>query len=448
MSAPPPTLTHHLAERFEAIYGVRIGSRDRDRFETEVENAMRARGWTAVAVLEHLDSKAPQILGSLLDGFLVGETYFFRDARQLDMIVDELVPRISKERDPGHLLRIWSVGCSTGEEVYSLAALLAERDLLGSALVRGSDVSQSSLDRANAGVYREWSVRNKASRRILPYLEREGDCWRVKSWLRGRVSFSKVNLLGDDFERWKSTFARQDVVLCRNVFIYFDPQNVARAVRRIYSVMAPGGYLVVSVSDPLLHGMAPFEILSLPSGLVYRKPVGTPHASQSRRRSPWKKTVARKDEGVPRRKYRAPVETVSASVGSPERIEQIRALKDVDPVEACARCEALLEVSPLDLELHHLHTTLLMGAGRYEEALLASRRMVYLDHNEPIGHLMMGLTARCSQNRDVALRSFRNVVNLLVARPGEDTVPYTDGETVDKVLRAARQHVLTLEGEA
>ena len=194
------------------------------------------------------DAEGPAELQLLAESLVIHETYLFREIEPLRILVRSVIPELLRGRPR---IRIWSAACATGEEPYSLAVLLAQADLLDRVEIVASDLSDRALLRARAGEYRGRSLRSLgdlASHR--PWLEESPAGVRVMPALRDKIDWRRVNLLDDAAIRAMGTF---DVVLCRNVLIYFADATVTRVARTLASVLQPGGYLLVGASESLLR---------------------------------------------------------------------------------------------------------------------------------------------------------------------------------------------------
>ena len=159
----------------------------------------------------------------LITQFTTGESYFFRDQGQFDLIRQKLLPELIERRAKERTLRIWSAGCAGGEEPYSLAMLVLElaSGLAGwNVLILGTDINGEALHKARQGEYREWSFRALDAQRKQHYFVRHGDRWRIGPQLRDMVSFRSLDLVRDHFPDPEAGFERFDLILCRNVFIY------------------------------------------------------------------------------------------------------------------------------------------------------------------------------------------------------------------------------------
>ncbi len=203
------------------------------------------------------------------------ETYFFREPRQLAAFAEELLPRVAERNRARRRLRIWSAGCSTGEEPYTVAMLVASSGLFEGwdVSVFGSDVARRVLSVARAAAYGESAFRSDESLRLRGWFRRDGSKWVVADDIRRLVTFGHVNLLDPGT---LALVARADLVFCRNVLIYFDLDSRRRALRGLHDKLMPGGYLLLGHAESLLDVTADFEMVPLRNDLVYRKPTGDP----------------------------------------------------------------------------------------------------------------------------------------------------------------------------
>ncbi len=200
------------------------------------------------------------------------ETYFFRQEYQLRSFAGELLPRLAMQNSDSKRLCIWSAGCSTGEEVYTLGMLVRESALFPSWEVRiiGSDICKSSIATARRGVYQAASFRVTSDVLRARYFREEADGMHVIDDVKQLCHFGQLNLL--DGGR-SSMVGRVDVVFCRNVLIYFDLRSRRRVIDTLLERLLPGGYLLLGHSESLLHLSTAFELVHLREDLVYRKPL-------------------------------------------------------------------------------------------------------------------------------------------------------------------------------
>jgi chemotaxis protein methyltransferase CheR len=221
--------------------------------------------------LLRFDERGRAELEEALDLVTINETYFFREAYQLRAYKDEILPAL-KAPHTRERLSVWSAGCSTGEEVYSIAMLTRESGLFPGRTVRvfGSDISRRCLAHARRGVYGPSSFRAMPTDLRRRYFVDRADGAHIVDDLRGICQFGHLNLL--DTPR-SSVVGRVDVIFCRNVLIYFDDVARRRVIEMFYERLLPGGYLLLGHSESLLNVSTAFELVHLREDLVYRKPL-------------------------------------------------------------------------------------------------------------------------------------------------------------------------------
>lgn len=212
------------------------------------------------------DPEAPAEWTRVMDALAVPETYFWREIDQLHALVNTIIPALGRQLP--RPVRVWCVPCASGDEPLTLAMLLDERPGMPPVQIEASDASQAALDVAAAGLYRERAFRSLP----LPYRERyftaEGARWRVDPALTRRITWSRVNL-ADTAEVLRH--ADVDIVLCRNVFIYFSEAAIRRVVDAFAAAMSTPGYLCVGASESLLRVTSRFELEQVDDAFIYVK---------------------------------------------------------------------------------------------------------------------------------------------------------------------------------
>ena len=219
------------------------------------------------------DRKREEELAILIDNLTTNETYFFRECSQLRAFTEEILPELRQTLADRKVLRIWSAGCSTGEEPYTIAILLLEsgdwwRDWQVEIL--GSDINQRVLHAARKGVYKKSAHRATSPDMLAKYfLEEKGD-YRVIDTVKELVSFSSVNLL-DPFKT--SLINNMDIIFCRNVIIYFDKEAKKKVIESFHHKLREGGYLFLGHSESLINISNAFELRTLKNDMIYQKPI-------------------------------------------------------------------------------------------------------------------------------------------------------------------------------
>jgi chemotaxis protein methyltransferase CheR len=216
------------------------------------------------------DPRAEAEFDQIYDLVTTNETYFFREPAQLAAFAEEIVPEILS-RKTVKKIRIWSAGCSSGEEPYSIAMLLSEAGHYNHATfeIFASDINQQVLAKARRGFYRESAFRATEIPLRDKYFSPNGDgSWRLHDDIRNRVSFGRLNLYD---EARVSLLGHLDIIFCRNVIIYFDDVSKKVVVTNFYNRLSESGYLLLGHSESLISLSTQFKLRHLKNDMVYQK---------------------------------------------------------------------------------------------------------------------------------------------------------------------------------
>ncbi|HOX42061.1 MAG TPA: CheR family methyltransferase [Myxococcota bacterium] len=406
-------------------------------------------------------------LAELVALLVVQKTSFFRDRQQYELLRDRVLPELSA---CGRRVHLWSAGCATGEEAYSLAISLR---LAGfsevEAGVLATDIARQSLDRAAGACYdaERLEVLTPDERRY--FHERPDGAWEAAQALRQMIQFRVHNLLSLPFPTPES--GGWDVIFCRNVLIYFDRDTVREIIGRMHSVLVPGGFLFLGSCESLFQMSEGFELVSSTDAFVYRRglaaaqrpapvplplPVAPPVAPPARPR-PAPDRAGRPDVGRP---VAAPPVAPAALPPLPappppapqvdERLTRALAAADHGGVEeARGWLEAYLDERPMDPRAHFLRGVLQYRLGNDLEALTSLRRLVYLEAGFAMGHFYLGLVQERLGERELARRAFRNARD--AAAKGQTTLqdPVLDAFLLpsDALAEACRGRLAELGGD-
>lgn len=219
------------------------------------------------------DRKREEELAVLIDNLTTNETYFFRESPQLRAFSEEILPELRRSLADRKTLRIWSAGCSTGEEAYTIAILLLQSGDWWRGWqveILGSDINQRVLHTARKGVYKKGAHRVTSPEMLAKYfVEEEKGNFRIVDRVRELVSFSSLNLL-DPYKT--GLISNMDVIFCRNVIIYFDKEAKKKVIASFYDKLREGGYLLLGHSESLINISNAFELRTLKNDMVYQKP--------------------------------------------------------------------------------------------------------------------------------------------------------------------------------
>ena len=253
--------------------GMSYGEPKRYFIERRVADGMQRAGVRSVPAYLTLLGHDRGEAEALINSFTVNETYFYREEHQLRCLGRSMLPEIVAQRGPGDLVRIWSVPCSTGEEPYSIAIWLLENWPLVDAYnieIIGSDIDTRVLAAASLGDYGERALnRLSAEERERYFLAEAEGVRRVIPDLRESVRFTQVNLVD---AASMAAHGRFDIILCRNVLIYFDEASRLQAARNLFEALRPGGFVCLGHSESMSRICDRFSVKRFPDAVVFQRP--------------------------------------------------------------------------------------------------------------------------------------------------------------------------------
>jgi chemotaxis protein methyltransferase CheR len=266
----------HLRRLCEFLYrrtGMSYGESKRYFIQRRVtERMIRAETHSFPAYMALLQSDKAEA-EALINSFTVNETYFYREEHQLRCLSRSLLPEIVRSRGPGDLVRIWSVPCSTGEEPYSVAIWLLENWPLVDAYnieIVGSDIDTRALAAADLGEYGERALSRLAQPELGRYFgPARAGMRRVIPDLRESVRFTQVNLME---AAGMASQGRFDVILCRNVLIYFDEESRLQASYNLFEALNPGGFICLGHTESMARISDRFAVRRFEDAIVYQRP--------------------------------------------------------------------------------------------------------------------------------------------------------------------------------
>jgi chemotaxis protein methyltransferase CheR len=249
-------LTLHHIERFRAAISRQIGLRfdqGRHGFLNDIlRRRLTERGCSQDAYLWELEREPSKDEYALLAQELtVGETYFFRNNEQFRALADVVIPQRIRAARPRKVLRLLSAGCSSGEEAYSMAITVNEvvADPSWTVAIRGVDLNPVALEKASRARYSAWALRETPTNLRTTWFHMDGREMVLDDAVRSAVTFAAANLASEDSDLWP--VARYDVIFCRNVLMYFDPEQMSAVIERIARALMPGGFLFLGHAETL-----------------------------------------------------------------------------------------------------------------------------------------------------------------------------------------------------
>lgn len=427
---------------------------------------------TSLLQFEHMLRTSDALMKKFTESLLIHETYFFREKDSLAQLISLLEKKNDGNNTGASVARIWSAGCSTGEEPYSLALLLLESAFKANFRIVGTDISQQAINHAGNAHYSEWSLRSLNSAQREKYFERGLKTYRLKDeTAKQRVTFVKANLTEEN--QLSREWSNLDAIICRNVLIYFEQQAISKIAKIFFHQLKPGGILLTGASDPPLIGCADFEVEYTATGIVYRKPelqiykaarrsqAATPMKSRKSINKPvvvtlnstaqtnaasagHAKTTFEKAMQLYRTGQWQDVVKLLAPQPSISRSLLIRSLLNLGRTEeATILAEAACQNEPLDATNHLLLALVMMSEQRQKDAAAIIKKALFLDRNYIVAHFLLGISCFCTGDRNQALKSMKNAQNLLNALPAGAAIPLAEEESREQ-FQANVQRYLTI----
>lgn len=436
-------LKHHILGHTGLSY---YADRDQDLSERIVGRLCALELDDAAAYLELL-RRNPAELDRLVGQLTIGETYFFRQAEHFELLRTVGIPAILARNRSSRQLRIWSAGCATGAEPYSLSILLKtafERELRGwDVLLLATDINVEYLARARQARYGEWALRETPAEWRAGCFQREGDAWRLLPEFREGVQFRQHNLMSDAHPAGDGL--PFDLIVCRNVLIYFSQPTIRAVAKKFYGLLGAGGWLVVGHAEPNPENFSQFDIYASQRATAYVRGL-PPVAGNPMWLADFEIGVA---ENVPAAAIPPkPVEPVPAVPATPAAMQPVPLLEEVRQLadrgewaKARDAAELLVHGEPLHAAAHFTLGLILEHGGEWERARDALRRAIYLDRGFALAHYYLGLAHEQAGQREAANRSLATAWRLARDKADGEPLPHGDGITAGELARLAQTHL-------
>ena len=395
---------------------------------------------------------------SLLDEVTIPETHFFRNPPQIRALRQFVLPELLRQAAPSRRLRVWSAGCSTGEEAYTIAMLV--RELLPASSgwdvqVVATDISLRALGAAQRGHYQEraFVMTEPTDLQRFFRLDADSGSYEVRQEIRDLVDFRHHNLVTD-----APPFAvgEVDLVLCRNVTIYFDRETTKSLMQRMHGTLRDGGYLFLGHAETLWQVTDAFALVALGDAFVYRRsdPAVKPRAVLPDRRTEDEPRPTKAD----RRRGPGDRRTATRASAPPERVAPPVAVPATDPLDvvraavAAGKYAEAADVAgevgsadPLRQEAHYLQGLALTNLGRDADAMVVLRKAVYLAPEDGFAHFLLAGALERSGETLAAARSYRAAATTLGGRPADCAAAELGGRSVAELAELCAQQAQRIE---
>ena len=391
---------------------------------------------------------------ALISELTIGETYFFRDNSQLHALMRIAIPELLARNAVSRRLSIWSAGCATGAEPYSLAMLLDSNfgvELSGWQVhILATDINRDYIVQAREGRFGKWAFRTTPDDVRGTCFRREGTSWDILPKYKSAVRFEYHNLVTDSFPPVGAGTTPVDLILCRNVFIYFNRTKIREIVERFRAVLNDGGWLIVGHAEFELGGFRGFRTTGTENAILHQKtgsaapspPAPVPIAAVPALATECAVPLA--NTPLPALSLPA-VEPEAGAPAARPTIAEVTLLADAGEWDGAASVvERLLAREPLDARAHLYHGLILEHLGELESAARALRRAIYLQRDFIMAHYHLGLLQRARDPRRAA-RSFETALKLAVRLAADCIIDHADGATAAEVCEMTKFQIEVLK---
>ncbi|SKA81709.1 chemotaxis protein methyltransferase CheR [Prosthecobacter debontii] len=409
---------------------------------------------SAGVLLSRIQSNASD-LDALVEELTIGETFFFRHLEMFQALQSAVFPDILQRKAASKTLRIWSAGCSIGAEPYSIAILL--REMLGmqfkdwSIQILGTDINRRFLRVAQAGAYDPWALRGMPPQILHHCFTQEGNKWRLTDRCRSGVTFRSHNLASDPFPNSPEGLAAFDLIICRNVMIYFDQAFIQKLAHQFHDSLSPGGWLAVGHAEPHTNTFRMFRTVNTKGAILYQRPTGGSEILESIStpaypppRTAWAPLpVTLPALEVASDRFSTPespspflsesfLPKPDAAAESPPQSYPLEAAMQLADrgalLEALQACDTFLLNEPLSAAGHCCHGMILYQLSEWVAAERSIRRSLYLKRDLALAHYYLGLVQERQGHN--AKKHYQNALDLLLDAQADDLVPLGQGLTV------------------
>ena len=374
----------------------------------------------------------------LIRHFTIGETYFFREKASLEAFQTVILHTLMNERKGrDQKIRIWSAGCCTGEEPYTIAILMNKfiPDIENWDIsIVATDINRTFLRKAVAGKYSQWSFRDTPPEILQQYFKPLGNEFQLIDEIKKMVRFEYLNLATDDFPSLSTPYHDIDVLFCRNVLMYFAPEQATRIGQQFFDTLSEKGWLITSPVEVSNTYFSSFTQINVQDAIFYRKGKVEKEIAPDRVLPvPLKKILPAKP-GIVKAAVRPPAgKNVNAI--QPSLLEKAKIHANLGKLNEARECmEQLLETDHMNAFAYYFFATILMELNEAQLAEQNLKRAIYLESQHLMAHFQMGNLARIKLDFKTAARHFSNVIELLKTMPSEEIVSDSDGMTAGRMI--------------
>jgi chemotaxis protein methyltransferase CheR len=470
----------HVKQAIVSITGLQYYDDKEQALAERAEQQRHRLGCSRPDYLHRVLGSGGDEMAALIDEITIGETYFFRYPAQFDALRRVVLPERLSHRRRDRVLRIWSAGCSTGAEPYSIAITLRREFAVATAgwdiALLATDINRKALAQARSGSFTAWELRDSPESLKKACFVQDGRRWLLRSEYRDLVEFRYQNLV-TGIEAFARDHANDfDVILCRNVMIYFSPALMRRLIHLFSECLTDGGWLFVGHAEPYFEIANVLSPVRVENVTLYRKgDVGLAAAFPGDAGHEPGVAAADVEEWIRGEQDLVPAAMPSGTTPSPADDRLADAVPIPVPVpppaqppapvldgsalrnirrhadagrwdEAVAACEQALRQYPMDPALRYVHGLVCEQIGASDVAEDAFGRAIYLERNFALAHFHIGLCQVRRKDHRAAKRSFANAMRILDGHDPHEVLAMSEGLTASELRELTRVQIAALAG--
>jgi len=475
MYALPEKTLMQLSEFISSNLALHFPKERWDDLERNIISASKEFGYKDAEIfIQHIISSplTKEHVEILASNLTINETYFWREPQTFDALEQKIIPELIQQRQNGERrLRIWSAGCSTGEEPYSIA--IALKRLIPNIKnwnisILATDISPRILHKAKIGIYGQWSFRNTPEWLKQNYfVQKPNNKFEIIPEIKSMVKFEYLNLAEDIYPLSLNDTNAMDIIYCRNVLMYFTQDRFRQVAHSLFNSLVMGGYLIVSASELSLQNFSEFTPVNIPDMVLYQK--------TSKNIKDWFKFSIMESEPKPffiktapkpepsklaieifnaeeNNKKIAPINEKTLRTVSQENCTNVtdKLQKDTQTLdeqillirnfanegkflEAIELCKKVIASEKLEPGLHYLYATILQEDNKLDEAVESLKRSIYLDPNFVLAHYSLGKIYQRLGNIKNTNKCNENVLTILNKCSQDEILFESEGLTAGRL---------------
>ena len=408
----------------------------------------------------------------------INETFFWREPKTFEALERVIIPELlNRKKYSKKSIRIWSAGCSGGEEPYSIAIALKRfvPDIKNWDIeILATDISPLMLKKAESGVYGKWSFRGTPSWLKQSYFsEVSPNKFKINTDIKKMVSFDFLNLADNKYPSLINNTNAIDIIYCRNVLMYFNQERFKKVVKGFYNSLVEGGYLIVSANELSYQNFTDFETINIPEFVLYKKNTKTKHSSYEPPKTidyngftdikeeianvnepvEFSKTVSdiiKKEKEKNKTKvinnddvksmflsgnYHDVIKVLNDRDKTPETyILQIESLANIGEIDSASKaCEEAISKNKLDYKLHFLNATISQNQNKYSEAVSSLQKAIFINPDFILAYYSLANNMIKNENIKGAIKNYNNALSIMSKLDDEEIVEESEGLTVGRL---------------